>query len=128
MENFRNVKTRAFLFLLILTLTITFVSSTINTNNPSVCNGQWSSCSNAFADGGTKSTANMNKNTTWRNYGFSLPSGSTIQEVMVRADFYASKTNGYIDVRVSKDGGNSYGAAHRVGGNTAEQTFWINVT
>jgi len=97
-------------------------------NDPTTCNGQWNNCNNAFADGGGTATVTKNKDGNWEDYGFNISLGSIIDEVIVRTDFFATRTNGHIDVRVSNDGGFTYGPAHRVGGNTAEQTFFINVT
>ncbi len=64
----------------------------------------------------------------WKNYSFGLASTDTIDSVVVRADFFASNVRGFISVRVSGDGGATYGPSHVVGGNTAEQTFLIDVT
>ncbi len=98
-------------------------------NSPTSCTTGWTNCGNAFADGGSAATATRaGKVSNWSNYGFSIPSGSTINSVTVRADFWATKTNGYIDVQVTNNGGTTWGTAHRVGGNTAEQTFNIDVT
>ena len=101
-------------------------------NSPSACSGQWTSCSNAFSDNTNSATASVsgtaNKSGIWNDYGFSLSSSDQINKVVVRADFFASKTSGYIVVRVSGDGGLTYGPSHTVGGNTAEQSFFIDVT
>ncbi len=117
-------------FSVIIFLSLVF-ALTIN-NNPGSCNGQWTSCSNAFADNVNKATASVtgsvNKSGIWNNYGFLINDSSKIDSVRVRADFFASKMSGRANVRVSGDGGLTYGPSHIIGGNTAEQTFWINVT
>ena len=108
------------------------VSAAATGSLPSACNGQWSSCTNAFSDNTNRATATAtntaNKSGVWRNYGFSIPASNTIDSVTVRADFFATNFRGYIDVRVSGDGGLTYGQSHIVGGNTAEQSFLIDVS
>lgn len=113
--------------LLLITAAIVLADSTGN-RSPTACSGQWTGCSSANADGGSVATAAKDKAGVWNNYGFSFGAGDIIGTVKVRADFFASRTNGYIDVKVSGDGGASYGPVHTVGGNTAEQTFIIDVT
>ena len=100
--------------------------------SPSSCGGDWSSCNRAFKNDASRSTASvnstLNRTGVWNNYGFSISSNSTIISVNINADFYASNTRGFMSVRVSGDGGATYGPPHVVGGNTIEQTFVINVT
>ncbi len=108
------------------------VSAATVLNSPSVCSGEWANCSYAFADNGNVSTASVNasvnKTETWSGYNFSIPSNASINNVTVRADFSATRLTGYIDVRVSGDGGQTFGPSHVVGGNLEEQTFLIDVT
>ena len=129
------MKTHAKIFLfalIILSFVFSFVTATVNSNSPSACSGQWTSCSNAFADNTNRATAtatgSSNKTGIWNNYGFSIKDSAIINSVVVRADFFASKTTGFINVKVSGNGGATYGPAHKVGGNTAEQSFIIDVT
>lgn len=100
--------------------------------SPTVCSGQWASCANAFGDNANRAEFRardtINGTGTWQDYSFVIPSTAQIDSVVVRADFFASNTKGKLDVRVSGDGGATYGPAHVVGGNTAEQTFLIDVT
>lgn len=97
--------------------------------SPASCTGTWANCSRAFADDTLRATGSGNAAAgTWQNYGFNIPAGEIIDSVVVRADFFASKTNGYLSVRVSGDGGVSWGPAHVDGGNLAEQIFNIPVT
>ncbi len=116
--------------LLIILATVVLAASL--SNSPSACSGQWTNCSNAFGDNSNRATASVtasaNKSGIWNNYGFSVADSASIDQVVIRADFFASKTNGYINVRVSGDGGATFGPSHVVGGNTAEQTFNIDVT
>ena len=99
--------------------------------SPTLCQGQWTSCANANADDANRATAAVtattNKTGIWNNYGFSIGNGAIISNVTVRADFFASNTRGFIKVIVSGDNGSTYGSSHTVGGNTAEQTFIIDV-
>lgn len=123
-------KTGILLTLLILSATI--VVANVVFNSPTACSGQWTRCSNAFADNANRATASAtgsaSKSGIWNGYGFSIPSSASIDQVVVRADFYASKSTGYLNLQVSDDGGSSFGLAHTAGGNTAEQTFLIDVT
>ncbi|MDP3734691.1 MAG: hypothetical protein Q8R37_05675, partial [Nanoarchaeota archaeon] len=103
--------------------------------SPSACNGQWSSCTRAFTNNAERATFTAGDTTNgtgvWKTYGFYptyIKDSAIITDVTVRADFYASTTKGFIDVKVSGDGGVTHGSSHVVGGNTAEQTFNINVT
>src|SRR3989338_8132045 len=102
------------------------------TYSPSSCSGQWENCSRAFADDSSRSaktaTNTANRTSTWQSYGISLPSNATITNVSVRADFFASNSRGYFAVRVSGNGGSSFGPAHTAGGNTAERTYTFDVT
>ena len=116
------------LVILALSVSVFFTTGALNSNSPSACSGQWTSCSNAFGDNTNRATATQSKTGIWNNYGFSIKDSATINGVLVRTDFFASKTTGFIDVKVSGDGGATYGPVHEVGGNTAEQTFIINVT
>ncbi len=124
---------KIFIFAIVaLTALYALVSATATSSSPSACNGQWSSCTNAFSDNTNRATATAtntaNKTGVWGNYGFSIPVGSTVDSVAVRADFFATNFRGYINVRVSGDGGLTYGQSHVVGGNTAEQSFIIDVS
>jgi PKD repeat protein len=108
------------------------VLATLLSNSPTACSGQWTSCTNAFANDANRATASVsataNKTGIWNNYGFNIPSSASIDSVLVRADFFASQTSGYINIRTSNNGGAALGPSHVVGGNTAEQTFWVDVT
>ena len=101
-------------------------------NSPSACSGQWTKCLNAFADNANKSVAaaysGVNKTGVWNNYGFSISDSANISSIMVRADFFTNNNAGYVDIRVSGNGGATYGPSHIVGGNTVEQSYWIDVT
>ncbi|GEM_PF-1749403 len=128
--------TRAIFSVFSFALCFIFLASlvtAVNTfNSPSSCIGQWTTCANAFANNVNVATAGVsasaNKSGNWNGYNFSIPGSSQINSVIVRADFSASKTSGKIAIRVSGDGGTTWGQAHVVGGNTAEQTFIIDVT
>ena len=119
----------SFIFLSLISLP---VFADVVRRSPSSCSGEWANCNFAFADDLNVSTADVNGDTNktgaWRNYGFSLPAIADINGVSVLADFFASRPSGYINVRVSGNGGASFGPPHRVGGNTTEQRFVIDVT
>src|SRR3989344_1309157 len=104
------------------------VFATTSLVSPTLCTGTWNSCSNANADNSAVAKATNGKSGSWYGFGFSIPSDAVINSVKVRADFFATTTSGYLDVKASNNNGLNYGPAHRVGGNTAEQTFWIDVT
>ena len=117
---------------LMILISTALVSAVSLQRSPSACNGQWASCSSAFGNDGQQSTVRATNSATpsevWRNYGFSLSNGSQITNIVVRADFFANKVSGYANVRVSGNGGLTYGPSHIVGGNTVEQIFNIDVT
>lgn len=100
--------------------------------SPSACTGQWSLCFYANANDANrvtfKATGSTNGTGRWYNYGISTGNGAIIENVKVRADFFANISSGYINVRVTGDAGTTWGRSHIVGGNTAEQTFNIDVT
>jgi len=120
------------MFILPLLLFAAAVFAVTSLNSPSACSGQWTNCAYAFADDANRTTAtatsSSSKTGTWNNYGFSIDDSSVINNVTVRADFFASNSRGYINIKVSGDGGATFGSSHIVGGNTAEQTFLIDVT
>lgn len=126
----RKIPTLFFVSLVAIFAVSAFAASLYN--SPSACSGQWTDCNNAFADGTNVSsiTAGDTTNRTgiWQDYGFALANNSTVNNVVVRADFFASSENGYINVRVSSDGGASFGPIHQVGGVTNETTFLIDAT
>lgn len=125
-----NKITKVILVSLPFILAIVFATTLLN--SPSSCSGSWTNCSNAFADNNNRATAsvnaNLNKTGVWNNYGFSIANDSVIDNVTIRSDFFASKSNGYIDIKVSGNNGATFGLSHVVGGNTIEQTFLIDVT
>lgn len=120
------------LMILILFTTMVFASSLLN--SPSACGGQWVLCDRAFADGGNWSMGNVNssinKTSTWYNYGFSFAENTTINEVVVRADYRTSNNQSglSIDLKVSGDGGQTFGPSHVLGNVTTETTILIDVT
>ena len=104
------------LILLIVTITLGLLLNPLFTGrlieeirSPSSCSGYWSSCANAFADDSSRSSAlakgDTKKSGIWRNYNLLIPGSATIEKVSLRADFFASAGNGYLDIRVSNDGG-----------------------
>lgn len=109
-----------------------FVVANTTSNSPAVCSGQWSNCVNAFGDNVAKSTVSVSatspKTGIWQGYNLTIPQSAQITAVEVRADFFASKTTGFLNVQVSNDGGQTFGPSHVVGGNTQEQSFVLDVT
>src|SRR3989338_7272855 len=117
------------LIVAILSVVVVAANSFLSTT---ACNGKWTNCNYAFSDNSNKAgaiaTNNSNKTGGWNSYGFSIPNSAQINNVKLRADFWASNFRGYIDVKVSNDGGLTFGPSHIVGGNTAEKTYIIDVT
>ncbi len=110
-----------------------FTGGSIQENrSPSTCSGAWSSCANAFTDDSSRATASVNdqnkKSGIWRNYNLLIPQSATIEKVYLRADFFAKFNNGYLDIKISNDGGLTYGPSHIIGGNTQEKDYLIDVT
>lgn len=119
-------------FFVSFSLLSTIVLAATVMNSPSACSGGWKNCANAFGNNANvaEGRARLGVNTTgvWNNYGFSIQNNSVIDNMTVRADFFATKNSGFLNVRVSGDGGVNYGTNHVVGGNLVEQTFLIDVT
>lgn len=107
-----------------------FAASSLN--SPALCSGQWTNCANAYADNSNRASAKVSSGLTktgaWGNYGFSLPTSASVDAVTVRADFYSNKPSGYANIRVSGNGGATYGPAHTIGNTTTENSFFIDVT
>lgn len=119
--------------LIIILLLLSSVVFAINVfNSPTTCNGQWRNCTNAFSNNANtataKATGSQSKSGLWNNYNFDIPNNALINSVIVRSDFFASTTNGYVNIKVSGNNGVTYGPSHIFGGNTLEQTFIIDVT
>lgn len=107
--------------------------------SPTSGDGQWANEGNAFANGGGTSTAfvgnfplNKSKSSKWYNYGFNIPSQSTIDRVIIKPDAYDSGVEpanpGRLSIYVSWDGGASFGPHHVINLPHTEQTFDIDVT
>ena len=122
----------ALLFLVLVIVGLSLTGRAISSNiSPSSCSGYWSSCANAFADDSSRATASTkssSKTGIWRNYNLIMPLSATIEKVYLRADFFANAKNGYLDIKVSNNGGLTYGPSHIIGGNTAEKAYLIDIT
>ena len=122
----------ALLFLVLVIVGLSLTGRAISSNiSPSSCTGYWSSCANAFNDDSSRATASTKgslKSGIWRNYNLLIPSSATIEKVSLRADFFANAKNGYLDIKVSNNGGLTYGPSHIIGGNTAEKAYLIDIT
>jgi hypothetical protein len=115
----------------ILTIALFAVTAMAAASNksPTSCAGNWYSCSGAFNYYGSYAYArNPSVSGTWSGFTFGLPSSATIQSITVNAMSWASRTSGYFDIQVSNDGGTTWGAVHRIGGNTASAWYNIDVT
>ena len=121
---------RVFALILALLLCAILVFAANIFRSPSICSGGWTTCTRAFANDALRATANANLSVNvtgqWREYNISLPANATIKNVTVRTDFFATN-NGYLNVRVSWDGGTTFGAGHIVGTSTSEKTYFIDV-
>ena len=133
--NKKGFSTIVVVVLLVLGAMLIFTNFTGNaillspgTYSPAVCSGQWNNCANAFADGTPSSYAEVTNVSTWSNYSFAASNSSNVTNVKVRVDWWGSGTGMRSDIRVSNNGGSAYGAAHTIGGNTNEQTYYIDVT
>ncbi|MBI3413105.1 MAG: hypothetical protein HY051_03430 [Candidatus Aenigmarchaeota archaeon] len=115
------------------------------------CTGQWSKCSWASEDDGYPANATVstgvNKTSVWYKFGFGVnftPEGYTVKAVYLKLDFFVKNDtsglldpsfknldnimDGYIDVRVSGNGGITYGLSHVINGRINEATYIVNVT
>ncbi|MEK6933908.1 MAG: hypothetical protein AABW75_03465 [Nanoarchaeota archaeon] len=127
------------LILLIITITLGLLLNPLFTGrlieeirSPSLCNGYWSSCANAFVDDSSRATAlakgDTKKSGIWRNYNLLIPGSATIEKVSLRSDFFASTSSGYLEIKVSNDEGLTFGPSHIIGGNTVEKSYLIDLT
>ncbi len=101
-------------------------------SNPSSCSGSWKNCTNAFNNDGRNSyitvLSTSNKSSIFENYGFAISNSSKIDNVKLRADFLTSNIDGGVKIKVSKDGGVSYGQFHIINGSTSKKSYWIDIT
>ena len=129
-----------FSFSLLLLLAAVFVFAAADTTvskSSTSCNGAWNVCSGANANGGTFASVSAVSNSpffssAWRSYGFTIPNGSIIRSVVIRADFWVSNTtsstNASLNLTVSGNAGFSYGPQHLSFGPASETSFYVNVT
>jgi VCBS repeat-containing protein len=121
--------------MMLLVLSIT-ASADLVGKSPVTCSGAasaWTNCGNAFGNNVNQSTASVsasvNRTSQWRDYGFSIANSATIDSVVVRADYFGSSaSNARINVKVSTDGGSTWGPNHVIGNTTTERSYFINVT
>jgi len=118
----------SFTFLLILPQ-IVLAQITVQ-NSPSANDAGWPNMDGAYADGGDPANTTLaNSLGTWYNYGFSIPAGSTIDEVWVRDDSWTQTAeNPGIGILVSYDGGNTWTTEVTHATTTGELTYWTDVT
>lgn len=105
---------------------------------PNVCAGQWVNCGNAFVNDNNPSSKYTGYGSgsfelgyttnAWDNYGIILPENAIIDGVLVRLKYKNSNTNGRSHLWVSNDNGPTLGPAHTIGGNTAWQSYTVDVT
>ncbi|MBI5391457.1 hypothetical protein HZB00_00480 [Candidatus Woesearchaeota archaeon] len=117
-------------------LATTSVSAYITTHSPTGCTADlyypWTTCSNAFANGGSYSYSNNFPMGVWDTYNFLLPDSSTISKVRVRTDALSvggSNPNAVqLVVNVSLDDGSMWGPEHRVNLTSSETSRFFDVT
>lgn len=121
--------------LVVLSILSAIVYSAPSWFNPTACSGVWQKCTSAYSntDGSVSyvyaTSSDESKNSTWANYVTNFNPDLNIQGVMVRlGGYYNSNANGRSKVRVSNDGGITWGPAHTVGGNTNPQMIDVVVT
>jgi len=75
-------------------------------------NNEWTNGTNALASDGVYATAaSVNLRQTYHNFGFAIPSGNSIQGIVVKLDASGAPAGGTIDVGLSWDNGASYTTA-----------------
>lgn len=130
-------KTYLLVSMIMLLILAAFVAAMTTYRNPASCAGQWTTCSYANANGGSSTaatlTSSLNKSGRWQSYtGITIPNGSIIHFVKVRADFWVNNatpsTLGFLNVRVSPDAGATWGPDHTIQGSTSEFTYDVDVT
>ncbi|OGJ21311.1 hypothetical protein A3K73_05660 [Candidatus Pacearchaeota archaeon RBG_13_36_9] len=104
----------------------TLTNSPIGYTDPG---SDWVNETGGYSDGGYYAQATaQNKYLIYYNYSFSIPTGSTINSVMIRVDQWASDGSDYHTVEVSWDGGAAWGSATALPASSTERTDWVNVT
>ncbi len=110
---------------------LSVVSVSAITAKPSACSGNWISCFNAFTNNGksayTTAKSTLNKTIVFEGYNLEISDGKP-KSLRIRTDFFASKPKTYISVKVSGDGGVTYGPEHKIRGTTSEKRYWIDIT
>ena len=105
--------------------------------SPTVCSGNWMTCSNAYASDDTYSEGSaggVNSSGIWTGYVFGLPGGATVSKVEVGVEGKEKKVgalcNGTatVDVAISNNGGTSFGPNHTVTLACNDSLTWIDVT
>jgi hypothetical protein len=99
------------------------------TQSPSSNSVSWINPANAYADGSSYAySANDGDQQVYGGYGFSIPSGTQIAQVLVRLDAWCA-TDDDVMVEVSSDGGLTWLATTQtLSVATSETTYWVNVT
>lgn len=108
------------------------VDPTTLTSSPQSYTGgtNWNNITGAYADGGNAAytTSATVPTVTYYNYSFSIPSGSTINQVRVRSDYRIQDNNDYFTMAVSWNGGTSWSSEYTLANSQTETTVWTNVT
>ncbi|MDW8067346.1 MAG: TadE/TadG family type IV pilus assembly protein [Anaerolineae bacterium] len=108
-----------------------FYPQTITTGwfNPSTDNGNFSSATNAYTDGGGAASVSVSSNTTqthqFYNYSLSVPTTATIQGIEVRLDWWVNSTagSGSMGAELSWNNGSSWTSRKQDGTlSTSERT------
>jgi FlaG/FlaF family flagellin (archaellin) len=110
------------------TVTANFEAEPVTiTRSPSSSYGDWSNENNAYADGGNYATSSGRyDDSTFYDYGFTIPSGATVTQVRVRLDawhdYYGDDD---VSLEVYDGSWHTYGTISLSG---SENTYWRDVT
>lgn len=108
-------------------ITWTVAQKTIETRSPTQTSGTWSNPTGAYADGGGVAQAYVGDQQDYYGYGFALSSTAKVTKVRVRLDIF-SDVAGNVSIKVSWDGGTTWGPVHTQAITTTETTYFIDVT
>src|SRR3989338_10927402 len=119
-------------FLVLILMLLSAISASATMSNPSLCSGAWTDCANAFTDNGQNTyaivTNAFNKSIILEGYNLTVACNSNIESLKIRADFFVNSLNTYTKIKVSRDGGITYGPDHSILGTYSETPYWIDIT
>lgn len=105
-------------------------ASGVPTNSPSSTVGGWTNPTNAYADGGSYASCNINgTRQVYSGYGFSVPGSAQITQVRVKLDAYVSGGDSNDKILLEVPEGESWSTtSYQQSLSASETPYWIDVT